>query len=539
MKKTISILAAFAVVLNITGCSQNETSEPIVTTTAPIYVQEDEMAYAEYGVLESVTSATDADGNPIETDDTPSASNPSGGTPTNPDGSTHGGGGYNPTYPTNPTIPELVDNVYNTTIEPTIDEADLTLGEVKITLWEDEGGTGSSFILGEPSYGQLRDSFMAKGFVTVEDAYKEIEVQPSAKCKYEFKFEGAGHTVNGEDAEVQTFCLELQKNEEIIPAEDIPKIKVADGYNVDIKAIACFLNEELIGTDEIEIPNLDVDIMFVVERPYEDNASLRVGMDYDYLVSLLGEGVEMIGEENTYYVYKTATYTLVVEHAEYKVGGALDDLVKTLILIKNDPTEEETTETVDTTESEEAEEIQLVPVVDNNIADSVSIQRVTIGEKTMVIGGTLSDILNVTGMSLCPYGTTSLTRDGYTFSSAMYGILQDANDPLSYSGTLVSIEVTDRQGNLVSPSEVDTNTLGLYNVKGVHVDEFFTKDDFEVQFYGGIKVGMKEDEIISILGEGTEIKARTYYRNTYNTLVIEYEGSADGRIVDSITLLVN
>lgn len=189
--------------------------------------------------------------------------------------------------------------------------------------------------------------------------------------------------------------------------------------------------------------------------------------------------------------------------------------------------------------NDEAEEVLLVPAIDNNIADSISIDSITIGDTTVVVGGTLRDILDATGMTLCSYGTTSLKKDGYTFTSAMYGVQKDASDPLSYKGTLVSIEITDKQGKLITPSAINAKMFDIYNVKGVHVDEFFTKDDFEVQFYGGIKVGMKEDEIISLLGEGTEIKARTYYRNTYNTLAIEYEGSADGRIVESITLLVN
>lgn len=201
--------------------------------------------------------------------------------------------------------------------------------------------------------------------------------------------------------------------------------------------------------------------------------------------------------------------------------------------------EDEDVNPSDTSESEDAEEILLVPAIDNNIADSVPIESITIGDTTVVVGGMLSDILNTTGLSLCSYGTTSLKNDGYTFLSAMYGVQKDVNDPLSYSGTMVSIEVTDGQGNLVSPAEVDTKMSETYNVKGVHIDEFFTKDDFELQFYGGIKVGMKEDEVIGLLGEGTEIRARTYYRNTTHTLAIEYEGSTDGRIIDSITLLVN
>lgn len=201
------------------------------------------------------------------------------------------------------------------------------------------------------------------------------------------------------------------------------------------------------------------------------------------------------------------------------------------------------TESEESTEQAEGEEEEylLVPFTDVNVPAEMDLSIVTInGVEVSTVDTTLQAVLDSTGITHCPWGATNFTSDRYDFISGMFGIQTDANDISSFEGTSVSIEVVDAEGNLVRGGELDSKLFGEYQVKGVHISDFFTKEDFEVLFYGGVKCNMTEEEAKSILGDGTlydeDAFGKTYvYNNGVQTLLVEIE---DG-VVDEITLLNN
>lgn len=223
----------------------------------------------------------------------------------------------------------------------TENKGDFDLGEIRFTLWEGENRDTVGFPLNNMLYGQFCvDAFHRKKVVFVDESLN-IEIAPNAEHENGFKFVGAGHTIDGTDKGAAAFYLELRNGGKVIPAEDVSAIETVESYNINITAIACVLNEALVGAD-IMTPNIEVD--FMVERQ-GNKEKLRVGMEYEKLLELIGEGVELKDSENTYYVYKTAAYTLAIEHAVYETVGKSEDLVKTIILINNEiESESETTE---------------------------------------------------------------------------------------------------------------------------------------------------------------------------------------------------
>lgn len=199
-------------------------------------------------------------------------------------------------------------------------------------------------------------------------------------------------------------------------------------------------------------------------------------------------------------------------------------------------TEQETGE-----EEAEKEDYLLVPFSDVNIPAEMDLSIVTInGVEVNTLDTTLQTVLDSAGITHCPWGSTNLTSSRYDFISGMFGVQTDASDISSFEGTSVSIEVVDADGNLVRGGELDSKLFGEYQVKGIHISDFFTKDDFEVLFYGGVKCGMAEEEVMASLSGGTlydeDAFGKTYvYNNGVQTMLVVIE---DG-VVDEITLLNN
>lgn len=192
-------------------------------------------------------------------------------------------------------------------------------------------------------------------------------------------------------------------------------------------------------------------------------------------------------------------------------------------------------------ETVEDEPLVLTPTVDVNVPAETDFSLVTInGVEVNTLDTNLQAILDSTGITHCPFGTTSVTFGDIDFVSGMFGIQKDESDISSFGGTNVSIEVLDSNGEVVEPSELDSNLFGEYRVKAIHTSEFFTEDDFEVLYFGGIKCNMPEEDVKAILGEGVVFDddpfGKTYaYNNGVQTLLVEIE---DG-VVDGIVLINN
>lgn len=181
-------------------------------------------------------------------------------------------------------------------------------------------------------------------------------------------------------------------------------------------------------------------------------------------------------------------------------------------------------------------ETMYIPVTDSNISDEIDLSSVTInGFKVNISDIALSDMLSTTGMKQFPAGSTVIHVDHYNFNSGMFGIQSNVEDILSFDGTKVSIEVVDENDRVVPTAELDPAKFDTYKVVGVRSSDFFTSNDFEVLYYGGIKTGMKEADLVDILGEGIVINDDIVYKNEKNTMIIQL---SEG-VIEDITLLNN
>lgn len=176
------------------------------------------------------------------------------------------------------------------------------------------------------------------------------------------------------------------------------------------------------------------------------------------------------------------------------------------------------------------------PLTEANISDEIDLSMVTInGVEINISDITLSSLLETASITHHPVGTTSLDVNNYNFISGMFGVQSVENDISSFDGTLVSIEVVDENNNVITPVKLDSEKFNTYKVVGVHSSDFFTHEDFEVIYYGGIKVGMAKTDLVAALGDGIVINDEIIYKNTKNTMIIELKAGN----IDEITLLNN
>ncbi len=121
------------------------------------------------------------------------------------------------------------------------------------------------------------------------------------------------------------------------------------------------------------------------------------------------------------------------------------------------------------------------------------------GTRIDIEGVTLEQFCKRADFAHCEYGTTVQTGKKFCFISGMFGVPPE--EGYEFKGTLVSIEVIDENGKLVKGVDLVKDNYTKYKVKGLHVSEFFTRDDiFELS--EGIKIGMPIADLYDLLGEG-------------------------------------
>lgn len=377
MKKRISAIVLVFCILLAAGCSNVETSIS-ETQEASIYVERNDMAFGTDSEAEQSDESDELGSVDASTDEPSSTENPksetgNGNVPTTttPLNNTTG----NPT----PTEKEPDSNVYNTTVDIDTEETQASFGKIRIVHYktaennisEDDAdarkrddnlnrsGTGRYFSLGDSSYGFYRDNLLAtNGATFTEDPFK-VSIAETSNNPYAFNFVGAGHYLKRESENSSSFWLELERNGEVLTHTAIGKITPAGGYSVAVKGIAVKLGEfNRVKTNGNADYNPEVSLTFFITLPNGTEHEISVGTPYQSLVDILGEGTKMTGkiivdeetgkeEEVTYYVYKTADYTLIVEKQDYPdikpekyqiEEGVSEEtvLIKTIFLIKNE-----------------------------------------------------------------------------------------------------------------------------------------------------------------------------------------------------------
>ena len=309
MKKTISIITLCALVLSISGCAKEETSEPVVTTTAPIYVQED--GYQTTAAIE----ATD----PVESEESTPEVKPAPDTKDNE---------FN------------LDGIYNSTIENNLD--DDVYFEVYIEYTKDSGEVVSEIITldDNTSYDDLANKLAAFGLVTT-DATREISYGEDYEWSdYAFEYKGIGHNISlAPDTETALY-LELVDDKGVVTDASL----LGNGaYNPSVKAISSKLFTSSYSTNKKgnlfqKIPVTVIFKIYVSDDmmlEYENWQKERLNDDGAFEVQVGMSSAkfnDMFSTENIgmCYITKNTNYTFVI-YVDDTFNGYIGDV----ILIKN------------------------------------------------------------------------------------------------------------------------------------------------------------------------------------------------------------
>ena len=354
-KRNLFVISAISSLILLSSCSNNENSIP-EETTAPIYVDRDELEYAEGdGTNEQLRpDATDSSSNestmqPVIDQDSSESSPPS--TTTSKPGTT------TPAPDNNP-----LDDIYSVAEDQVLEKTDISLGKMKIACYDNQSENGMSGLstvitFGDQPYGYYRDNLFPHNGAQYIDQPYTLDIEQNGLS---FKFDGAGHYIRkaGEENGAQLW-LELENDGSIVPNERVGSIQAADGYDVNLKGIAVRLGEfERVYSNGYAKYKPTVPVTFLT-----DKVDIEVGMPFQLVTAALGEGtvIAVQNEENQteeYHIFKTNDFTLILEKAEYpdiKPSMQPDEesaapketiLVQTVILIKDEITASINTEEV-------------------------------------------------------------------------------------------------------------------------------------------------------------------------------------------------
>ncbi len=188
-------------------------------------------------------------------------------------------------------------------------------------------------------------------------------------------------------------------------------------------------------------------------------------------------------------------------------------------------TEEEEPETLDDDELGIQKRNFLIDNIEKNLDDSINLTSVIVNNEEVRIDGSLKDFIEKTNLKLDEENTLNCNDENLFFKGAVFGLESKGENKYKkyFNGTLVGVECY-YYFQLVT--NVNEEMPELYTIKGLTSSVKNTKDDFEVIYYGGIKAGMKKDEIITLLGSpkevnSSDISSTLYYKNTKNTLIIK------------------
>lgn len=191
-----------------------------------------------------------------------------------------------------------------------------------------------------------------------------------------------------------------------------------------------------------------------------------------------------------------------------------------------------------TTESEpEDEHAPLVPTIEQNLSDEIDLSLVAVnGYEIDLDNLPYQSFLQMSQLRKGSVGTTSIDTSLFFFDGGMHY--------LNENGTKLSVELVDKDGNLVPNLKEENYKPEELYVKGLHISEDFLAEDYNVSFYAGVKIGMERDLFTAVMGAGAAIKDKYVYQNSNYTMIVEFDAKTDEAgesvwFVDEITLLRN
>ena len=173
----------------------------------------------------------------------------------------------------------------------------------------------------------------------------------------------------------------------------------------------------------------------------------------------------------------------------------------------------------------EAHDADYFPVLPGNLSDDISLSSVELNHVTVdVPQDSFTDILEKTGLKYISYAT-SKTDSAFKFYAKGFGVQEDPEDPMSFNGTTVYLEVSKDGIPVTDFSVSDMDTYSLY---AIHSSQFFTHEDFDVVYAGCVKAEGSREDIEAVLGKGDiydkDVFGETVsYKNNSGMLLISYD----------------
>lgn len=317
-KTTWSALLICSALLGLTGCGEDTSSEP-AETTAPIYVQEDEM--------QSATDTTSADTNSTEPEDTPPAVISEK---------------ENSTFD--------LDDVYNTSLAPNTPDNvkfEVTLHYGADYLVNEDSSISETIPFGaNTSYADICN--MEKFSLVPSSETLEYSVDsPTSSTKYpdnrRWEYFGIAHTTT--DVPIEEWVDEYNKKHKVVPtiylelsqSSDVTKDAsslVSTDTNTLVKAITAKSVRSNMDTDK-QKSSSKIMLSFNVTTDVS-SAEYEVGMWWDTLADKLKEQGLCDGDKEQFMFDDSADKKLVIKNSDYSlVFVKFGDYVDSISLIKN------------------------------------------------------------------------------------------------------------------------------------------------------------------------------------------------------------
>ena len=177
-------------------------------------------------------------------------------------------------------------------------------------------------------------------------------------------------------------------------------------------------------------------------------------------------------------------------------------------------TEEEKSYEYSTTKTKERDYV--IKKIENNVPDDIDLSKININDKEISIDGKLESFLNRTEFKRNLDSSIVCDEDSLHFEGNSFG--------LSDEGTQIGIECYF-YFDVVRPNFYSDDSMPKYELKGICSTVSNTKDDFEVIYCNGVKLGLSKEDTVSLLGKPKTFKIsdseqRLYYKNKNNTMII-------------------
>lgn len=187
----------------------------------------------------------------------------------------------------------------------------------------------------------------------------------------------------------------------------------------------------------------------------------------------------------------------------------------------NDNTETASTEATEAAESSEAEPMKLV------YDDGIELANIKLADATSTIsvksGENLDALLNATGLKYISWSSVYTDVSAINFSGegyALHDVVLEQDFAGDYSPTMISLQVSDKDGNRANILEEDKAQYRVAGIKASYEED--DSLDYTVIFAGGVTVGMTKEDIENTLGAATEGDDALYIVDGNLALYVDY-----------------